>query len=72
MPFPLVRSKLFIMQLLGCDSRARLLGDLKTWTRNLFGVKLAKGMALSRFNKYLIFFNNLNTLLNQKQNNYVQ
>ena len=45
---PLVESS-YSLPSLGCGSRARLLGDTNTQRQNLFGVKLAKGMALSRF-----------------------
>ena len=47
---PLVESS-YSLPSLGCGSRARLLGDTNTQRQNLFGVKLAKGMALSRFQR---------------------
>ena len=47
---PLIESS-YSLPSLGCGSRARLLGDTNTQRQNLFGVKLAKGMALSRFQK---------------------
>ena len=47
---PLIESS-YSLPSLGCGSRARLLGDTNTQRQNLFGVKLAKGMALSRFQR---------------------
>ena len=47
---PLVESS-YSLPSLGCGSRARLLDDTNTQRQNLFGVKLAKGMALSRFQR---------------------
>ena len=47
---PLIESS-YSLPSLGCGFRARLLGDTNTQRQNLFGVKLAKGMALSRFQR---------------------